>query len=174
MQNLVLLCATVIAGLLISRASWGKVIEKEQRIEQTSSSHQVAIVKPPLDKGSVSALKFGGYLVKQIIPFFVVGLIAVSYVEAYLPKELVQGYLTGVPGILLASVVGGPLYTPTLVEIVLGRSLLQLGMSKAALLSSAREKCDEIKLLEEKQRRRQIEEAEAIECLEKGEYKCPM
>jgi uncharacterized membrane protein YraQ (UPF0718 family) len=138
MQNLVLLCATVIAGLLISGASWGKVIEKEQRIEQTSSSHQVAIVKPPLDEGSVSALKFGGYLVKQIIPFFVVCMIAVSYVEAFLPEELVQGYLTGVPGILLASVVGGPLHTPTLVEIVLGRSLLQLGMPKAALLSSAR------------------------------------
>jgi hypothetical protein len=35
-------------------------------------------------------------------------------------------------------------------------------------------KCDEIKLLEEKQRKRQIEEAKAIEYLEKGEYKCPM
>ena len=48
--------------------------------------------------------------------------------------------MTGVPGIFLASVVGGPLYTPALVEIVLGRSLLQLGMSKAALLSSTRVK----------------------------------
>jgi hypothetical protein len=36
------------------------------------------------------------------------------------------------------------------------------------------EKCDEIKLLEEKQRKRQIEEAKTMECLEKGEYKCPM
>jgi hypothetical protein len=36
------------------------------------------------------------------------------------------------------------------------------------------EKCDEIKLLEEKQRKRQIEEAKAMACLEKGEYKCPM
>jgi phosphoribosylaminoimidazole carboxylase (NCAIR synthetase) len=36
------------------------------------------------------------------------------------------------------------------------------------------EKCDEIKLLEEKQRKRQIDEAKAMECLEKGEYKCPM
>ena len=36
------------------------------------------------------------------------------------------------------------------------------------------EKCDEIKLLEEKQRKQQIEEAKAMECLEKGEYKCPM
>ncbi len=35
----------------------------------------------------------------------------------------------------MASVIGGPLYTPTLVEIVLGKGLLNLGMSKAALLS---------------------------------------
>jgi len=59
----------------------------------------------------------------------------VGYVTAYTPPEIVEGYLTGVTGVLLASVIGGPLYTPTLVEIVLGRSLLQLGMSKAALLS---------------------------------------
>ena len=36
------------------------------------------------------------------------------------------------------------------------------------------EKCDEIKLLEEEQRKRQMDEAKAMECLEKGEYKCPM
>jgi hypothetical protein len=36
------------------------------------------------------------------------------------------------------------------------------------------EKCDDIKLIAEKQRKRQIEEAEAMEYLEKGEYKCPM
>ena len=70
-----------------------------------------------------------------MLPYSIVGLVIVSYVEAYLPQELVTGYLTGIAGVFLASVVGGPLYTPTLVEIVLGRSLLQLGMSKAALLS---------------------------------------
>jgi hypothetical protein len=36
------------------------------------------------------------------------------------------------------------------------------------------EKCDDIKLTEEKQRKRQVEEAKAMEYLEKGEYKCPM
>jgi hypothetical protein len=36
------------------------------------------------------------------------------------------------------------------------------------------EKCDEIKLLEEEQRKRQMDEAKAMEWLEKGEYKCPM
>ena len=35
----------------------------------------------------------------------------------------------------MASVLGGPLYTPTLVEIVIGRGLWNLGMSKGALLS---------------------------------------
>jgi uncharacterized membrane protein YraQ (UPF0718 family) len=83
----------------------------------------------------ISALKFSWFLAKQILLYFIVGLVVVSYVEAYLPQELVTGYSTGITGVLLASVVGGPLYTPTLVEIVLGRSLLQLGMSKAALLS---------------------------------------
>jgi uncharacterized membrane protein YraQ (UPF0718 family) len=52
----------------------------------------------------------------------------VSYVEAYLPQELVTGYLAGITGVLFASVVSEPLYTPTLVEIALGRSLLQLGV----------------------------------------------
>jgi hypothetical protein len=40
-----------------------------------------------------------------------------------------------------------------------------------ALLS---EKYNEIRLLDEKQRVQRIKEAEAIEWLEKGEYKCPM
>ena len=64
-----------------------------------------------------------------------VGLIVVSYMEAYMPEDIIREYLTGFEGILLASVIGGPLYTPTLVEIVIGRSLWNLGMSKAALLS---------------------------------------
>ena len=66
----------------------------------------------------ISALKFSGFLAKQILPYFIVGLVIVNYVEAYLPQELVTGYLTGVTGVLLASVVSEPLYTPTLVEIV--------------------------------------------------------
>jgi len=43
--------------------------------------------------------------------------------------------LTGPVGVLVASVIGGPLYTPTLVEVVLGRGLLDLGMSQGALLA---------------------------------------
>jgi 2-methylcitrate dehydratase PrpD len=51
---------------------------------------------------------------------------------------------------------------------------LGIQQNKEAIKALIFEKCDEIKLAEEKQRKRQIEEAKAMECLEKGEYKCPM
>jgi len=123
------------AGIVISKTPWGKAIEKEHQVNSSSSISKIEIVKPPLDERLWSALKFGGYIAKQILPFFLLGLVAVSYVEAFLPEDIVGSYLTGISGILLASVIGGPLYTPTLVEIVLGKGMFDLGMSKGALLS---------------------------------------
>ncbi len=92
-------------------------------------------MKTPLDTRLWTALSFGGYLGKQILPWFFLGLVAVSYLEAYLPEEDVATHQTGVGGVLLASVIGGPLYTPALVEIVLGRGLMDLGMTKPLMLS---------------------------------------
>ncbi|MEM3618708.1 MAG: permease, partial [Candidatus Bathyarchaeia archaeon] len=124
------------AGIIISKTPWGRAIEKEHQIANTASaSAKVEIVKPPLDERLWASLKFAGYLAKQILPFFILGLIAVSYVEAFLPEDIVGTYLTGVTGILIASVLGGPLYTPTLVEVVLGKAMWDLGMSKGALLA---------------------------------------
>ena len=123
------------AGIIISKTPWGKAIEKEQQPNNSAPTSKVLIAKPPLDERLWSALKFGGYIAKQILPFFLIGLVAVSYVVAYLPEDIVGTYLTGVTGILIASVIGGPLYTPTLVEIVLGKGMWDLGMSKGALLS---------------------------------------
>ena len=123
------------AGLVISKTPWGRAIEKEHQITASNRAATLELVKPPIDERLWAALKFGGHLGKQILPYFILGLIAVSYVEAYLPEDLVGAYLTGVTGVLVASVIGGPLYTPTLVEIVLGRGLWDLGMSKGALLA---------------------------------------
>ena len=130
----------LVAGIVISKTPWGKAVEKEHQINSAASSAaaKVEIVKPPLDERLWAALKFGGYLAKQILPYFILGLIAVSYLEAFLPEELIKEYLTGVNGVLLASVLGGPLYTPTLVEIVLGRGIwVREGiiLSKGALLA---------------------------------------
>ncbi|MEM3464058.1 MAG: permease [Candidatus Bathyarchaeia archaeon] len=127
---------SLVAGIIISKTPWGKAVEKEHQINSaTSSSAKIEIVKPPLDERLWASLKFAGYLAKQILPFFLLGLVAVSYVEAFLPEDIVGTYLTGVTGVLIASVIGGPLYTPTLVEIVLGKGMSELGMSKGALLS---------------------------------------
>lgn len=128
----------LVAGIVVSKTPWGKAVEKEHQVDSLASAAKVEITKPPLDERLWSALKFGGYLAKQILPFFIMGLIAVSYLEAFLPEEIIKEYLTGVGGVLLASVLGGPLYTPTLVEIVLGRGIwVKEGviLSKGALLS---------------------------------------
>ena len=125
----------LVSGIIISKTPWGREVEKEHLVVNTEATAKVEIVKPPLDERLWAALKFAGYLAKQILPFFILGLIAVSYLEAFLPEDIVGTYLTGVTGILIASVLGGPLYTPTLVEVVLGKAMWDLGMSKGALLS---------------------------------------
>jgi uncharacterized membrane protein YraQ (UPF0718 family) len=124
----------LIAGIVISLTKWGKQIEREHQVVGTNKKTMI-LVKPPLDERLGAALNFGGYLGKQIMPFFILGLIAVSYVQAFLPEEIVIQYLTGAVGVFLASIIGGPLYTPTLVEIVIGTGLWNLGMSKGALLA---------------------------------------
>lgn len=125
----------LVAGIVASKTPWGKAIEREHQVSSSSRKATVELVRPPLDERLWAAFKFGGYLAKRILPYFIAGLVAVSYVEAYLPEDLVGNYLTGVSGVLIASVIGGPLYTPTLVEIVLGRGLWDLGLSKGALLA---------------------------------------
>jgi len=132
---LVSVVVALTAGLVIAKTPWGRAVEKEHHVNTSQSKTAVALAKPPLDERLWAALKFAGYLGKQILPYFIFGLVAVSYVEAFLPEDLVGTYLTGVGGVLMASVIGGPLYTPTLVEIVIGRGLLSLGMSKGALLA---------------------------------------
>jgi hypothetical protein len=59
-------------------------------------------------------------------------------------------------------------------KLELVRRHMGLKQNREVIKALICEKCDEIKLLEEEQRRRKIDEAKAMECLEKGRYKCPM
>ncbi|MEM2106927.1 MAG: permease [Candidatus Bathyarchaeia archaeon] len=132
---LVSIVVALIAGVIISRTPFGRAVEQEHQTNRANIQTDMKLVQPPLDERLWTTIKFGGYLAKQILPYFIMGLIAVAYIEAYLPEDIVGTYLTGIQGVLIASVLGGPLYTPTLVEIVIGRGLWNLGMSKGALLS---------------------------------------
>lgn len=131
---IVSLVTAIAAGLIVSNTPWGRKIEEENRVTVATSA-AINVIDPPLDERLWSALKFGWFLGKKILPAFFLGLVSVSYLQAYVPEEAVATYLTGVGGVLLASVIGGPLYTPTLVEIALARGLISLGMSPAATLS---------------------------------------
>jgi len=125
--------AAVTIGAIISKTAWGRAIEEKGRVQATSDEESG--FKEPLDARLMRSLESAWFLARRVLPFLILGIVAVSYVQAFLPEEVVVRYLTGVSGIFLASVIGGPLYTPTLVEVVLTRGLLNLGMSKAAALS---------------------------------------
>lgn len=126
--------SAVAIGYIVSRTPWGREFEQKfkRNPRQTAS---VDLVEQPFDERLWSALKFGGYLAKQIVPAFLAGLVAVSYVQAFFPETLVKTYLTGPFGVLFAAVLGGPLYTPTLIEIALGKALVNLGMSPGATVA---------------------------------------
>lgn len=126
--------SAVLIGYVVSRTPWGRGFERRFQ-KNPGQVASVELVKQPVDERLWNALKFGGYLAKRVIPAFLVGLVAVSYFQAFFPAEIVKMYLTGPLGVVLAALLGGPLYTPTLIEVVLGKALVDLGMSQAATVA---------------------------------------
>lgn len=124
----------VVIGVIVSKMPWAKRFEEKFQKNQMQTA-SVDLAEEPSDERLWSALKFGGYLAKRIIPAFAAGLVVVSYVQAFFPAELVETYLTGPTGVVYSAVLAGPLYTPTLVEVALGKALVNLGMAPAATLA---------------------------------------
>jgi uncharacterized membrane protein YraQ (UPF0718 family) len=126
--------SAVVIGVLVSKAPWSKKFEEKFQKNQIQTA-SVDLVKETLDERLWSALKFGGYLAKRIMPAFAAGLVVVSYVQAFFPAEVVETYLTGPTGVVYAAFLAGPLYTPTLIEVALGKALVNLGMAPAATIA---------------------------------------
>ncbi len=126
--------SAVIIGYLVSKTPWGKRFEEQFKASRTEAG-SMDLEKQNLDERLWSSLEFGGYIAKQTIPAFLVGLALVSYFQAFFPEHLVRIWLTGPQGVVIAAILGGPLYTPTLIEIVLGKALVDLGMSPAATVA---------------------------------------
>jgi uncharacterized membrane protein YraQ (UPF0718 family) len=126
--------SAITIGYLVSRTPWAQTFER-QFAHRPQHQASVDLVSQPLDERLWSALQFSGYLAKRIVPAFLVGLIAVSYFQAFFPEHLVQAYLTGPGGVVLAALLGGPLYTPTLIEVAVGKALVDLGMSPGATVA---------------------------------------
>jgi len=126
--------SAIAIGYIVSRTPWGREFE-ERFTGKVNAQASVELIEEPLDDRLWNALKFGGYLAKQILPTFIVGLVVVSYFQAYFPEDLVRAWLSGPRGVVVAALLGGPLYTPTLIEVVLGKALMDLGMTPAATVA---------------------------------------
>lgn len=74
--------AAIAIGYFVLKTPWGREFEGRftRNPGNPGQAATVELIKQPLDEGLWNALKFGGYLAKQILPAFFVGLVAVSYV----------------------------------------------------------------------------------------------
>ncbi len=126
--------AAVICGILFDKSKFGKDLEEKYRTMQVGTAKRFEM-KRTFDDRIYKAGQNGLYLVKNILPLLTLGLVIVSYIAAYLPEEIITQYFMGFWGIFFGALLGGPVYTPALVEIVLTKSLLDKGMQRSSALA---------------------------------------
>lgn len=122
-------------GFLVSKTAWGKAVEQrfaERKIVFHVSSEDQ---KPSLMERSLVSLEETRSFAVKILPYLLGGVAVISFVEAYLPPQVVSQYMTGVKGVVLGAVIGVPTYTPSLVEVFLVKAMLNLGMAPSAALA---------------------------------------
>ncbi|MBN2149930.1 MAG: permease [Candidatus Lokiarchaeota archaeon] len=126
--------AAICCGMLFARTRTAKEIEAN-----TARAIAAKSVKSLEDKDIHARVlnwaRATWGMTKKVLPYLLIGLVVVSYIAAYLPEEWIHASLTGLGGILVGAALGGPLYTPALVEIVLTKSLIDAGMSRSSALS---------------------------------------
>ena len=126
--------SAITIGYIVSKTPWGRKFEEKWGVG-AQVSPQIDLYQEPFDDRLWNAFRFGGQMARQILPSFLIGLVIVSYFQAFFPENVVRNLLTGPRGVVVAALLGGPLYTPTLIEVVLGRALMDLGMSPAATVA---------------------------------------
>jgi uncharacterized membrane protein YraQ (UPF0718 family) len=123
----------VLIGFMVAKTSWGRAVEK--KFAGISAAKAAEVVEMNFREKSVNSLEEAYALVRMVLPYLLIGVAAVSFIDAYVPKDLVGTYLTGPLGTLLGATIGVPLYTPTLVEVFFVRALLDAGMSASSALA---------------------------------------
>lgn len=123
----------ILVGYILDKTPWGK--KEEEKYGKIKAAKATEEIREDFYKKSENSLREAWGLASKALPYLLLGVAAVSYVEAYLPKEVVGAYLTGIHGVILSAVIGVPMYTPTLVEVFLVKALINLGMSPGAAIA---------------------------------------
>lgn len=121
----------VTIGCLVGRTSYGKAKEREY------AGIQSLDLEENREKGFTekceTAFNESVGLAKKILPLLIGGVAAISFIEAYLSPTVISQYLTGLKGVVISSVIGVPMYTPSLVEVALVKAMLSHVQPRAGL-----------------------------------------
>lgn len=124
---------SILIGFLVSKTRWAQAVE--QKFAGISATRRVEAAERSFWEKSVDSMREAYTLAKIVLPYLLLGVAVVSYIDAYMPRDVVANYMTGARGIFIASALGVPLYTPTLVEVFFVKALMEAGMSASAALA---------------------------------------
>ncbi|MGC8817609.1 MAG: permease [Candidatus Hadarchaeum sp.] len=123
----------ILIGYAVAKTPWGKAVE--EKFGKISAAKAAVIVKMDFREKSMNSLKEAYALVRMVLPYLLIGVAAVSFIDAYMPRDIIGTYFTGALGVVLGAAIGVPLYTPTLVEVFFVKALIGAGMSASAALA---------------------------------------
>ncbi len=140
---LITFSAAVLGGYLISKSPWRNEIKRDGELENTkgnSCSSEKAITcggVPSSASRMRNAMDGAWALFKRIIPYVLLGAAISGFSAAYLPADLVEKYVGGdsFESIVIASLIGIPLYLRIEMAIPLLNVLIAKGMGLGAALA---------------------------------------
>ncbi|MDD1782572.1 permease [Enterovibrio sp. ZSDZ35] len=136
--------AAVLGGYLISKSPWRNEIKRGAELEDTegkgcSSKNTTNIcgATPSSASRMRNAMSGAWALFKRIIPYVLLGAAISGFSAAYLPADLVEKYVGGdsFQSIVVASLIGIPLYLRIEMAIPLLNVLIAKGMGLGAALA---------------------------------------
>lgn len=140
---LITFTAAVLGGFLISRSPWRNEIKRGDELEDTkakgcSGNKPNTCGATPSSKSRIRNAMDGAFsLFKRIIPYVLLGAAISGFSAAYLPADLVEKYVggDGFQSIVIASLIGIPLYLRIEMAIPLLNVLIAKGMGLGAALA---------------------------------------
>lgn len=140
---LITFTAAVLGGFLISRSPWRNEIKRGDELEDTktkgcSGNKPNTCGAAPFSKSRMRNAMDGALsLFKRIIPYVLLGAAISGFSAAYLPADLVEKYVggDGFQSIVIASLIGIPLYLRIEMAIPLLNVLIAKGMGLGAALA---------------------------------------
>lgn len=140
---LVTFTAAVLGGFLISRSPWRNEIKRGDELEDIktkgcSGNKPNTCGAAPSSKSRMrNAMNGALSLFKRIVPYVLLGAAISGFSAAYLPADLVEKYVggDGIQSIVIASLIGIPLYLRIEMAIPLLNVLIAKGMGLGAALA---------------------------------------